>query len=189
MMKRTCYPLAYVTLLLWPVLLFSVSGRANLVNYGRNAKEIAHLSGPLLFLPDTIPVEERENFDKAFGSSEYQYQPHSPVPFAEKENTEPMIFQPQKVEVGDFQPRLYKVPDAYSGFKIEIMRAREPLPASHDIFFQHGKLFAEKLQNNTLSYMLGDFPSADEANAFLSGFLAQRYPDAQVVEYREGERY
>ena len=186
MMKHTPSTFAYLTLLLWVVLLLPGLGKANLANYCRNDKGTSLQLKIVLNSRDTIPPQEEENFDSPFGAPEYQ--PYNPDPFADKKESPSKIIQAQKVEVEDHKPRLYKVPESYTGFKIEIKKAPKPLSASHDIFFQHGNLFAEKLQDESISYMLGAFSNADEANLFLSDFLIKRYPEARVVEYKAGSR-
>ncbi len=93
-----------------------------------------------------------------------------------------------KIEVDTSFSQVHKIPKEYSGFKIEIKRTPEPLPSNHDIFFQHGKLVEDRLQNGTYSYLLGNFQTADEASVFLQDFLIKRYPNAKVVEYESGKR-
>ncbi len=186
MMKHTDYPFAYVTLLLWPVLLFSMPGKGNLANYGRNAKEFSFHLKTAYIRADTIPVEERESFDRPFGAVDYT--PHNPNPFSGQEEEPSKIIPEVPVEVDTSFSQVQKIPEEYSGFKIEIMTAGEPLPSSHDIFFQHGNLAVDRLRNGTYSYVLGDFQSLDEANAFLLDFLIGRYPEAKVVEYESGGR-
>ncbi|MCB9265698.1 MAG: hypothetical protein H6558_11770 [Lewinellaceae bacterium] len=187
-MNSTFTTPAILTLFLGLVLSTAFPGNANLPKYLGNNKIISAQFESGLIPGDTIPPKEQENFDRPFGSSDYQYKPYAPDPFAENKEAPPKVLQDQKVETGDFKPRLYRVPESYSGFKIEIKKVPKPLTASNDIFFQHGKLFAEKLQDGNISYMVGDFPSEEEASVFLSDFLAQRYPDARVVRYDQGER-
>ncbi|MCO6492535.1 MAG: hypothetical protein J5I98_29225 [Phaeodactylibacter sp.] len=186
MMNHTNFTFAQATLLFGVVFLLPAIGTANLGNYLRINKGIVSHLEMCLSGQDTIPVREQENFDETFGSPAYR--PHDRDPFADKEEAPPKVIQPQKVGTDDFKPRLYKIPESYSGFRIEIKRVDKPLAASHDIFFQHGKVFAEKLKDGTFSYLLGDFSDAEEANKFLGDFLKQRYPKARVVEYEAGER-
>ena len=80
------------------------------------------------------------------------------------------------------------MPSDFTGYKIEIKNTAKPLSASNDIFFQHGKLYAEKMEDGSISYLLGDFDNAEAAGSFMSDFLARRYPDAKVIEYNNGNR-
>ncbi|MCB0593410.1 MAG: hypothetical protein H6557_29030 [Lewinellaceae bacterium] len=188
MMKNTHSTFVYATLLAGVVLLLPGLCRANLANYCHNDKGIFLPPGNEFSEKDTIPPKERENFDKPFGASDYDYTPYTPDPFSNQEDKPSKVIQPTKVDVGDFKPRLHKIPQDYSGFKIEIKKVAKPLSGKNDIFYQHGKLFAEKLSDGSISYMLGDYPTADEAGAFLESFLSKRYPEARVVEYEEGSR-
>lgn len=161
-------------------------GKANLANYCLNGKVMPFQNTIEASFRDTVPVLEQETFDRPFGAAEYT--PHASNPFAEKEAAPSKIIPTFKIEVDTSFSQVQKIPKEYSGFKIEIKASPEPLPSGHDIFFQHGNLVVDHLENGVYSYLVGNFRSADEANAFLLDFLAKRYPEAKVVEYGEGGR-
>ena len=185
-MKHTPSRFAYVTRLLWVVLLLPGFAEANLANYCRNDKGISLQLEIVLSTWDTLPAKEEENFDTPFGGSDYT--PHNPDPFSQQEATPSKIMPTLKIAVDTSFSQVHKIPKEYSGFKIEIKSTPEPLPSSHDIFFQHGKLVVDRLQNGTYSYLLGNFQTADEASVFLQDFLIKRYANARVVEYESGKR-
>ncbi len=174
------------TLFFMAVLLCPRPGFGNLANYSRINKSTPVQTGLLAGLRDTIPPPAGEDFDTPFGKS--RYTPENPDPFSTKEAPPSMVIPTFKVDIDTSFVHAQKLPVQYSGFKIEIQTAKEPLPSSHDIFFQHGKLVEDQLQDGTYSYLLGDFPTADEANAFMLDFLINRYPKARVVEYDGGGR-
>lgn len=185
-MNHIHYSFVYVTLALGLVLASPGQGKANLANYSRNAKGMPLQNAIGLHSRDTVPVAERENFDRPFGAPEYT--PHAPNPFAEGDAAPSKIIPAFKIEVDTSFSQVQKIPKEYKGFKIEIKATPEPLPSGHDIFFQHGNLAVDHLENGNYSYLLGNFSTADEANAFLVDFLIKRYPEARVVEYGEGGR-
>ncbi|HKK80463.1 MAG TPA: hypothetical protein VJ933_12585 [Phaeodactylibacter sp.] len=84
--------------------------------------------------------------------------------------------------------QLKEIPKDYNGFKIELMTVQTELPPEHDLFFQHGNLSMEMLPDSTYSYTLGAFQERPKAERFMYNLLIDRYPDARVVEYEEGER-
>lgn len=182
MMKLIHYTPPLVTLFVLAVLLCPRQGFGNLANYPRIIKSMPFPSG----LKDTIPPQAGEDFDTPFGKS--RYTPENPDPFSTKEAPPSMVIPIFKVDIDTSFSHARKLPGQYSGFKIEIQTAKEPLPSSHDIFFQHGKLVEDQLQDGTYSYLLGDFQAADEAAAFMLDFLIKRYPKARVVEYDGGSR-
>lgn len=86
------------------------------------------------------------------------------------------------------QIELMEIPDGYTGFKIEIMSSPQELPGAHDIFFQHGNITLEVLEEGTHSYLIGDFRYFRKAEAFRATMYEQRYPDSKVIQYVEGVR-
>jgi len=132
---------------------------------------------------DTLP-------DEGFGepveiSRESNQQPN---PFGEKGVEASKVITEQSITVDTTYVQVAEIPKTYTGFKIEILNTAEPLPAEHDIFFHHGNLTMEEVGKKEYSYTLGAFGSRDEATVFMQDFLLQRYPEAKVVEYEEGER-
>jgi hypothetical protein len=108
-------------------------------------------------------------------------------PFSDKVETSKVI-PLESIQIDSTFIQLMDIPKNYSGYKIEILTTDEPLPSDHDIFYQHGKICLEKMPNNKYSYTLGRFESMDDATVFLQDFLVQRYPNAQIVSYENGER-
>ena len=131
---------------------------------------------------DTLP-------DAGFGEPVEISRERSPIkdPFA-SENKPSKVIQVSSIEVDTSYRQLAKIPKGFTGYKIEIQNVEKPLPSDHDIFFQHGNLAMEKVSETEYSYTLGTFNDMDTASIFMQDFLLQRYPNARVIEYQEGER-
>ncbi len=170
-----------ITPILALVLLIAGLAPGKLGNYGKNTKSRQLASAPSAILADTIP----EEFDQPLGAP--RFTPYDPSPFPEEEASRKVIPE-AAIEVDTAFTQVREIEKDYTGFKIEITSSEEPLPDSHDIFFQHGNLSMQMLPDSTYSYLLGDFEKVDQASIFMQDFLLQRYPKAQVVEFNAGER-
>ncbi len=133
---------------------------------------------------DTIPVGE--DFDAPFQS------PEAVDTLAERffrgRAGEAKVIPVVALSSDSTQIDLMEIPEGYTGFKIEIMSSPEELPAAHDIFFQHGSITLEVLEEGTHSYLIGDFKHYRKAEAFRSTMYGRRYPDSKVIQYLEGIR-
>ncbi|MDV7402602.1 hypothetical protein RZS08_64870, partial [Arthrospira platensis SPKY1] len=58
------------------------------------------------------------------------------------------------------------IPEVYTGFKIEVMRTEGALPLNHDLFFLHGRVSFEELEDGQFAYTLGDFKTREQADKF-----------------------
>ncbi len=133
-------------------------------------------------LPDTLP-------DEYFGEPLNREPIRDPREERLRERYKPQRVIPViPVATDTTHTMLLEIPDEYNGFKIEIKAVREELPPGHDIFFHHGNLSMEMLPDSTYSYTLGNFAELKKAEQFLREALKDRYPEAKVVEYRQGQR-
>ena len=131
---------------------------------------------------DTLPDE---SFDEPFEATTAKREQESL--FAQEADSSKVI-PLVSLAVDSTFVQLKEIPEAYNGFKIELMTVQAELPPDHDLFFQHGNLSMEMLPDSTYSYTLGQFQERPKAERFLYNLLIDRYPDARVVEYEEGER-
>jgi len=80
------------------------------------------------------------------------------------------------------------IPNDYTGFKIEIWKSAKPLTPDHRIFTQHGNIAMDVVKVTKFSYMLGDFKLFEDADSYMRKSLLLTYPEAKVIQYKEGER-
>jgi hypothetical protein len=141
-------------------------------------------------LPDFLPAMADTLPDAGFGEpmEVSRESGQEANPFAPKAEEASKVIPIESLTVDSTYIKLNEIPKSYSGFKIEIFKSTEPLPADHDIFFQHGNVSVEEVRKNEYSYTLGDFDEQEDASIFMQDFLLQRYPDARVIEYEEGKR-
>ena len=84
--------------------------------------------------------------------------------------------------------RLKKVPQNYTGFRVQVLISNSELPHSHQLFSQHGNLTLEATKNGAYAYLIGDFADRKDAKSFLKNIIASRYPNAKVIDYLKGKR-
>ena len=81
------------------------------------------------------------------------------------------------------------LPENFTGYKVEIVKVKEqPLPDDDIIFFRHGNVVEEMLDETTFAYSIGQFGTEMAANEFMETFLLELYPEARVVSYEKGQR-
>ncbi len=108
---------------------------------------------------------------KAYGTKEKRFF-HEPQPVMQNENF-----------------AIIDLPEDFTGYKVEIVKVREePLPDDDIIFFRHGNVVEEILDETTYAYSIGQFQTEIEANEFMETFLLELYPDSRVVSYEKGQR-
>jgi hypothetical protein len=133
---------------------------------------------------DTIPVTER--FDEPLSGIAKQDKVRK-SPFKQQAGDRKVI-PLTNIELDTSYRDLLEIPEGYSGFKIEIILTSVPLPADHDIFFQHGNISMEQLGEEAYSYLIGHFDEEKGAEAFRKSLLQDRYPESIVIGYVDGQR-
>ena len=81
-----------------------------------------------------------------------------------------------------------RIPNYYTGYKIEFLTALDELPTTHEIFNRQGQIAMEQQPNGIYSYMLGNFRDRQSADFFLKEHLLEKYPMANIVFYDNGKR-
>lgn len=82
----------------------------------------------------------------------------------------------------------HKVPNYYTGFKIELFAVDAPLSADDALFKAYNRVMTDYTEQNTISYMIGDFIKRNLAEDYLTSILKTKYPLAKVVQYQAGQR-
>jgi len=115
-----------------------------------------------------------------------------PNPYDQKVVDKVIMSEPEvgetMVAIAQNNPRTKTIPSNYAGYKIEFFTSLSALPASHDIFNQHGNIVLERKSNGLYSYLLGDFKDKKIAETFLQESLLNRYPTATLIAYENGRR-
>lgn len=133
---------------------------------------------------DTIPVAER--FDEPLsGATQQRDNRKGPL---QQEVADRKVIPVTTIETDTTYRNLLEIPKEYTGYKIEIMSTSIPLPADHDLFFQHGNITLEQLGESQFSYLIGHFEVKAKAETFRASFLEERYPGSRVVGYLGGKR-
>lgn len=153
-----------------------------LTSHRQLSPELEAISELLMDL-DTLP---RNRVEEGFGrggdlgaSKKFRSKSQSNVRTAAKE---------YEITVELKNSRAIPVPDNYSGFLVEIMSDFEPLPNDHQIFQRHGRILMNRKQSGELAYYIGSFPTSEAAQRFMDKMLLPIYPEALVVNFKEGRR-
>jgi hypothetical protein len=123
--------------------------------------------------PKKVLILEKKDVlvPKDYGKKEKRFF-HEPQPIMQNENF-----------------AIIDLPEDFTGFKVEIVKVQEvPLPDDDIIFFRHGNVVEEMLDETTFAYSIGQFETELEANEFMEIFLLELYPEARVVSYEKGQR-
>ncbi len=99
-----------------------------------------------------------------------------------------LILHETKVETYNENRFPSAIPESFSGYKIEILHTMERVQEDNPIFFRHGRVAEEQLEDQSYAYLVGSFESEEEARAFLDKFISVNYPDAKVIQYKNGKR-
>jgi outer membrane protein OmpA-like peptidoglycan-associated protein len=83
--------------------------------------------------------------------------------------------------------RAILVDPTYSGFKVELFTSEAELPNSNIIFEKYGKVYLDD-NGVSFSYMIGHFVQKKSADDFLTNVVLPKYPNAQVIKYKDGKR-
>lgn len=102
--------------------------------------------------------------------------------------TNSMMLHETKVETYNENSYPSPIQEGYDGYKIEILHTMEPIQDNNPIFYKHGRISEEQLSDESYSYLIGDFDSAEEAAKFKEKFILTNYPDARVIHFEKGGR-
>jgi hypothetical protein len=75
-----------------------------------------------------------------------------------------------------------------SGFYIQLRIINEPLDKTHSIFQEFGNLKIQEMETSTYCYLIGNFITESTSQNFLKSVILARYPDATIIELKNGER-
>ncbi len=76
----------------------------------------------------------------------------------------------------------------YTGYKIQIMVARNPIDPKHKFFIENPRVYIDKTKYG-YAYLLGDFDSREAAEKHLNATVKSKYPDAFIIHFVQGERH
>ncbi len=75
-----------------------------------------------------------------------------------------------------------------NGHKIVIHFTNIPLQETHEIFKKHNDVSTFITKNKNILYLVGQFETKIEANAYLEGIIKKDYPNAYVASFENGKR-
>ena len=75
-----------------------------------------------------------------------------------------------------------------TGFFIQLISTQEILEKENEIFQDFGSVLVERTLNPKYCYFIGGFETRVAANTFVSKVILDRYPNAVVVEFENGQR-
>jgi|GEM_PF-1781862 hypothetical protein len=75
-----------------------------------------------------------------------------------------------------------------SDYFIQLSATSEPLSKENSIFQEFGNLKVRENINSNYCYLIGGFKSEKTATSFLNNIIIIRYPEAKVIELKDGER-
>lgn len=74
------------------------------------------------------------------------------------------------------------------GYCINLFTTDKMLSPSHSIFQNYGGLMMEEVSENEYRYFIGNFSTRKGAGMHLERVLTSKFPDAEVVYYKKGNR-
>ncbi len=83
---------------------------------------------------------------------------------------------------------LTELNEQVNGFLVQVLHSTRLLTPDHEALKDYQKVYFQERANGGFSYLLGVFPSRDAAMESIQNKLAAAFPDAFVVEYRNGQR-
>lgn len=98
-----------------------------------------------------------------------------------------MVYKDDGSRIMNRSGRAILVDQLYSGFKVELFTSAEELPNSNIIFEKYGKVYLDD-NGTSFSYMIGHFVQKKSAENFLNTVILPKYPNAQVIKYKDGRR-
>jgi hypothetical protein len=75
-----------------------------------------------------------------------------------------------------------------SGFYIQLKITNEALDKTNAIFQEFGNLRVQEMDHLMFCYLIGNFITKDTAQNFLKSVILERYPEATIIELKEGQR-
>lgn len=75
-----------------------------------------------------------------------------------------------------------------TGYLIELVISKEVLDKEHKIYQEFGNLMVQEDKNLDYCYLIGTFVTKEAAEKFLKGVILNRYPNAKVIELKNGNR-
>lgn len=80
------------------------------------------------------------------------------------------------------------LPANMNGFAIQLTTSMEQLNKDNQIFAEFGNLLVEETLNPKYCYVIGGFNTEEGAQKHLDLVISSRYPNAKVIEYKNGKR-
>lgn len=75
-----------------------------------------------------------------------------------------------------------------TGFYIQLVVSQEILEKDNILFQDFGNVLIEKTLNPKYCYLIGSFETKVSAQGFMNTIIIERYPNAKLVEFKNGER-
>lgn len=87
-----------------------------------------------------------------------------------------------------FYRKAKQLPTDFTGYAVQITTSMEALDVNDPLFAEFGNLLVEETLNPKFSYVVGKFNTKNGAQKYVETVLANRYPEAKVLKYKEGTR-
>lgn len=84
--------------------------------------------------------------------------------------------------------KVEKLTKELKGYCINLFTRDEMLPSNHPIFENYGGLMMEEVSTNEYRYFIGSFATRNGASNHLEKVLQSKFPNAEVVYYKKGNR-
>jgi hypothetical protein len=81
-----------------------------------------------------------------------------------------------------------KLTKELKGYCINILVTDEILSPNHPVFENYGGLMVEEVSKNEYRYFIGNFRTRNGANSHLEKVISSKFPEAEVVYYKKGNR-
>jgi hypothetical protein len=75
-----------------------------------------------------------------------------------------------------------------TGFYIQLISSQEILEKDNALFQNFGNVLVEKTLNPKYCYIVGGFETKSAAKIFMDNIIIERYPNAKLIEFKNGER-
>ena len=97
------------------------------------------------------------------------------------------VNSPKKEAIRPAVRKAKRIAADYNSFVIVLQESDRPLVSTNPIFRQFGKVVYDRTEKGKYSYMIcTPFTAEKHVNEFMNAVILPRFPEAHVVEYKDG---
>lgn len=124
---------------------------------------------------EEISIEAKDKLSQIF-----EEEKKADVEIIEEKSTNDLIEKTQQAVIG--------IDEKITGFLIQIMHSSNSISEVGNMWKDFEEIYEEKRASGGFSYLVGVFDSREQARESMEGILSMDFPDAFIVEFKNGQR-